>query len=573
MSSQDVKRWLGSRFATSWQLMLLLLANYVLNGRLFASVELLEGGPPSFVYDLYNSVSMILVLFVFRYIKIVNPLIKSFCGFISASAVSNFPLLFVLPLFFETVDTDSQSYRSFVGISSLGFLQAILVQVLLTMLLASFSESRSERKKLAVQRAKLLYLKETLEEQINEVVKRIELDVKAKLLEIIKTLQENMEASVKTAAMARMVSDALNEGIRPLSWQVSSQPENTPDFSKVKPLRGTLRQRYSFKVELGKSTSVIFALAIMAVYDLPLILFVYGSQGIPAGLISISIVVIGLFAVTRLGRRLKVNSVIALLLMTILAGVLGTSFIGFRAVTGLLSPDLSEIGIVISFMQINLALSWFQITVERRKVSIQKASSVNMELEILVSRLRQSAWLEKQKLARIVHGPVQSTLFSTYLQLSQTETIDPDTRKKIAGQLDSANQAISAAYEVQRLSFQQVTAQLTEGWGAALKFSVEASQETSDLIDQSPVTKACAIEVLRESINNAAKYGNGDVAISIEQVGSELIKIQVVNQTQDQATTQKSGFGSKILDEVTHSWDLRIKNSQAVFTALIAISK
>ncbi len=90
MLSTSLYRWIGSRFAFSWQLMLLIFANYVLNGQLFTGVELVSGGPPGFIFDLYNSLSVISVLFIFRFIKFKNTFAKSITAFTIASAISNF---------------------------------------------------------------------------------------------------------------------------------------------------------------------------------------------------------------------------------------------------------------------------------------------------------------------------------------------------------------------------------------------------------------------------------------------------------------------------------------------------
>ena len=118
--------------------MLLILANYILNGRLFGGVDLVAGGPPSFVFDIYNAVSVVTVLFVFSFIPFKNNFTKSITAFTIASAISNFVPAIALPYLYSTVDASSENYRSFLLIATTGFLQMILVQGLLTILLEVF---------------------------------------------------------------------------------------------------------------------------------------------------------------------------------------------------------------------------------------------------------------------------------------------------------------------------------------------------------------------------------------------------------------------------------------------------
>ena len=196
MLKTSLYRWIGSRFAFSWQLMLLILANYILNGRLFGGVDLVDGGPPSFVFDIYNAVSVVTVLFVFSFIPFKNNFTKSITAFTIASAISNFVPAIALPYLYSTVDASSENYRSFLLIATTGFLQMILVQGLLTILLASFSESRIARKNIAIEQTKLKHLKENYQTQLAEIARRIEVDVRSKLDLLLSTLLSNLENQI-----------------------------------------------------------------------------------------------------------------------------------------------------------------------------------------------------------------------------------------------------------------------------------------------------------------------------------------------------------------------------------------
>ncbi len=573
MLSASLYRWIGSRFAFSWQLMLLIFANYVLNGQLFTGVELVSGGPPGFIFDLYNSLSVISVLFIFRFIKFKNTFAKSITAFTIASAISNFLPAFALPYLYSTVDANSENYRSFLLIATTGFFQMILVQCLLTILLASFSESRTARKSIAIEQTKLNHLKDNYQTQFAEITQRLEVDVRSKLDELLSTLLSKIENQRQPSHLAALVSETLNEGVRPLSWEIESDLDEDIDLSKVKPIKFSLRERFAFKVELSRATSVASATFLLAIYDLPLILFVFGMEAVPQGIVTIATSAAGMFLVTRLFAKYKIYSWLAVILMGLIAGLLGSSFLFIRLLSEGLSAEFYEIGVVISFAQIYLAVTWFKTTIELRAFSIGRVQELNEQLKVLVSTLRQSTWLQKQKLARMVHGPVQSSLFAVYLELNQSDSLEDGTRGQLAEKVRAASQALDLADESVKQPFAKALAQLTEGWGDTLEFKVRLEPEVARRIDSSEVGKACAIETLREAINNAAKYGTGQIEIAIDSASDELVSIQVCNGITENYLSAAPGYGSNVLNQVTHQWELKTEGDQAVFTALVALAK
>jgi hypothetical protein len=573
MLKSSLYRWIGSRFAFSWLLMLLILANYILNGRLFGGVDLVDGGPPSYVFDIYNAVSVVTVLFVFRFIPFRNNFTKSITAFTIAAAISNFVPAIVLPYLYSTVDANSENYRSFLLIATTGFFQMILVQCLLTILLASFSESRIARKNIAIEQTKLNHLRENFQTQLAEITQRLEVDVRSKLDELLSNLLSKIDNRRKPKELAALVGETLNEGVRPLSWEIESDPDEDIDLSKVKPIKLSLRERFAFKVELSKATSVASATFLLAIYDLPLILFVFGIEAVPLGIVTIAISAAGMFLITRLFAKYKIYSWLAVILMGLIAGSLGSSFLFIRLLSEGLSAEFYEIGVVISFAQIYLAVTWFKTTIELRAFSIGRVQALNEQLKVLVSTLRQSTWLQKQKLARMVHGPVQSSLFSVYLELNQSDSLADSTRGRLAEKVRAASQALDFPNEGVKLPFAKALAQLTEGWGDTLEFKVRLESEVARRVDSFEVGKACAIETMREAINNAAKYGTGHVDVAIDSVSEDLVSIQVRNRIAKKSVPAAPGYGSNVLNQVTHQWELKIENDQAVFTALVALAK
>lgn len=447
----------------------------------------------------------------------------------------------------------------------------ILVQCLLTILLASFFESRNARKEIAIERTKLNHLKDNYQKQLAEIIERLDVDVRSKLSELLSTLLSKLDMRSTPKQLAVLVSQTLNEGVRPLSWEIEGKPDAEIDLSKVKPIKFSFLERFAFKEEISKATSIASATFLLAIYDLPLILFVFGLEALPLGVLAIAVSTVGMKLLTRLFANIKIFSWLAVILAGLVAGLLGSSFLFIRMFTVGLSPEFYEIGVVISFAQIYLAVTWFKTTLELRDFSIARVQELNEQLKVLVSTLRQSAWLKKQMLARMVHGPVQSSLFAVYLELNQAESLDAGTRNKLADKVRLASQSLDLVNESLKLPFAEALDQLTQGWGETLVFKVRLEQEIAKAIDASEIGKPCALETLREAINNAAKYGTGQVEVTITMAASDLVSIQVQNGIAAELAQTTPGYGSAILDQVTHQWSLKTENDQAVFAALVAL--
>jgi two-component sensor histidine kinase len=123
------------------------------------------------------------------------------------------------------------------------------------------------------------------------------------------------------------------------------------------------------------------------------------------------------------------------------------------------------------------------------------------------------------------------------------------------------------------LAFERQLGAMISGWGEALSIEFEASPHVLKLVSADQNAAACAIEVLREAINNAAKYASEPrLKVLLETKGNQFLALTVVNPVSEPALASSAGYGTKILDEVTHSWNLKTENDQAVFTALVALS-
>jgi signal transduction histidine kinase len=572
MLRNSLKRWISSKFSTSWQLMLVLAGNYILNGQLFAAVYPVTGGPPGFVFDIYNSVSICLVLLLFRLFGPRASYKNSWIAWVSASSLANLLPILIVPFLFPEVDVETESFRNFALMAVIGFVQMIVVQVLFTVLIASYSEARAARKTLAIQRAKLSFLQHQLGSQLSEIKNRLRLDVLEKLEQLLFSLSDQFKNKVHPQQLALKVAETLNSGVRPLSWQIEAVNNGPDDFASAKPLKSSMRERFNFKLNIGEASSPTSVVALMVTFDVPLIYFVFGLESAFQGLLSICVIFITLFLYRRLFGTAQVLSFVVVLAATAIAAISGSTFLLIRHLTQQLTPDLAELGVVISFAQIALAVTWFEVIVKRREVSLRLGQSANEQLEILVSKLRQNVWLEKSRLAKLVHGPVQSKLFAVYLDLIRRKELDQEQANALAERIRSANEDLKLEGTSANVSIEDAVNSIASGWGDTLSFEIEVTPEAALALNSELVAKACCAEVLREAVNNAAKHGDGGVInIRLRQSNSELIEIQIANSVSNSNDDVAPGYGTRVLGEVTHNWNIKFIDGRAVFTALVAL--
>jgi len=447
------------------------------------------------------------------------------------------------------------------------------IQVLFTVIFSSLLETRYERIFLQRQLAKLNYSRSNFEEQILEINLRLRKVVNEKLKILLDDLQNVLGSNknISASELAEAISETLNEGVRPLSWDIENESTQFEVRQNTTIKRVGLLERISYPICIKQ---VIYIRALMALYlffEVPVMYFYFDAVA--------AIETIGVIAFTGLilwgvkeffGDRIT-PSWLAIFINSSTVALAGSSFILVRAIAGELSTDLAEIALVISMTQIAIFGGIFQSALVRRYAYIQSQRKVNRDLESLVSQLRQSAWVAKRKLARLVHGQVQSDLLAAYLQLRQAPTLDTSIVEQVSQRIQKAKAALSQTDDSSP-DFQHTLEQITATWGSSFKVNTDIAPDALVALQQDKVATSCALEVVMEGINNAAKYGTSSQATLVIGLNQDSnLYIEVTNQA-DVSETANAGFGSAILDEVTHEWHFGVANGVAKLSAEVILT-
>lgn len=569
MKSSSLQRWLTSKYATSWQLAVALLANYFLTGYFFGVTETSATGVTNHALDFVTGASAGLVVlvgglirkkitkFTFTHVQIL---------FASSSLISMSTGLFVKVLTEFRIDT--------FDVVASGFVQMIVIHNVLAVVISSLMETRSQRRELEIQRSKLDATKTTFENQIEEINLRLANVVNTKLSVLLGNLKESLinGATTPPSVLANHISEALNEGVRPLSWEIEKSEVQTNQNLNVRVKRVGLIERMNFKIRFEQFVGLRLLTSIYLFFDVPVMYFYFSINAAIETVFVIAFTILVLWGLKTFTTKIRLRSWLAIFIYSVVVTAASSTFIVYRSVTGELTADVAEIALMLSMLQIALLAAIFQSAIVRRLAYIGAQKEVNRELEQLVSQLRQRAWVAKKNLARLVHGQVQSELFAAYLQLSQASQPDAQLYQQVGARIERAMGALNQTGG-QAQDFEATLEQIVATWGANFKVNTDISGQALAALLADPVATACAVEVILEAVNNAAKYGtSGRADLAVKLTEDSNLYIEVTNGAVAGGATS-AGYGSTVLDDVTHEWHFEIIEGIAKLTAEVILSQ
>jgi signal transduction histidine kinase len=256
------------------------------------------------------------------------------------------------------------------------------------------------------------------------------------------------------------------------------------------------------------------------------------------------------------------------LMTAVIAGILANTalaLLGFAMTTTLYIQSIS------AQVVITLVAFYMQFTRTQRSDSEREMTKVVSDLAILNSQLRQEVWLNRRRIASILHGSVQSALYASAIRLAKSDSPSSEEIESVQSDITAAISKLETTDGAE--NFAEVLDQIKAVWDGAVEVELPSiGVEILQKLESNPVASACAAEVVREAVSNAAKHGKAEhVVIALEQNGPNLLGITVTNDGQPLREEIVSGYGSSILDEVAFSWQLENRGGFTVLGAAIAI--
>jgi len=440
--------------------------------------------------------------------------------------------------------------------------------------LAIFNASRMRHEntlaELEAEKAELDELRGGIRERIRlqraDLLRRVQMALEP----AVQQIQSELENSSKT--VSAKLTDLVDTVVRPLSRDIGSNSQFDDQVSQISRRASGAYSKSRFPSRLSAGAMIVPEIAFFGTASIAIAsnVITFPDAVLLTSVISLVVIFLSYKIFQKLLMNLWVPFVVAFLLsiMTaVISGIIANTaleLLGYQ-----LSPTL-YIQSISAQVVITLVSFYMQFLRTQRSDAEREMTNVVSELAIMNSQLRQEIWLNRRRIASILHGSVQAALYASAIRLSKTETPSPDEVSAVQADISAAIKKLESTEGAE--NFSEVLEQIKVVWDGALEIELPSiGVEIQKKLEANPVASACAAEVVREAVSNAAKHGKAEhVVIALEQTGPYLLGITVTNDGQPLGDEVVAGYGSSILDEVAFTWQLENRGGYTVLGAAIA---
>ncbi len=429
-----------------------------------------------------------------------------------------------------------------------------------TILISNFDRANSTLKKLQAQTIRRTNRLNSMKLEIAEQKSQIAGRVSGLLMPVITDLMQRVNAT-KSSDIGKQITalrSTVDTVVRPLSQSVASEGNQLSD-PRVELDRANFLARLNPKTKLQVSQLFLpglstFLLTMMC--SSPMLTF----GGPYVGGAVLAILAIATFAILRLAKTFTFNlqlraipsMVLVMVVYTLITGVV-TLAIAF------LGPHLLEISEP-RLISLNVIFGLVFFAAQSRYQLLQQASQaleeVNRELELLNAQAKQELWLNRRRIATVLHGPVQAALYASAIRLAQAKRPSKNLLQEINSDLGDALDALRFE-QTEVTSVRQVVREIIDVWSGVCEIYFNVPKIVYDSLKKSTNAAESFVEVIREAISNAIKHGGANEVEVTAKLEKGLIKLQVLNN--GKAPTKKeasTGYGTQILNELALNWTL-----------------
>jgi signal transduction histidine kinase len=452
----------------------------------------------------------------------------------------------------------------------------ILVSLsLVTVLVSNSVRATAELEKLETSRL-------LLEKRLNSMraeISRMNAEVAGRVSGLISPVIQELMLKIQGAKSSELglevkaLRSTIDDVIRPLSQDIA-QSSDELNATEVETPRVSIRENFRLSTPIQVSYQIVpfWSTALLTLISTPAAVVFYGQD---AGL-ALLIFALALLATLELAalalRKVRVSAILAFLIQLAIfatGGAMATLALGLASLDAGLFPASRIITLT---MIIGVAMFVGQVRQTQRYASQLNAQEVNEKLELLNSQARRELWLNRRRIATVLHGPVQAALYASAMRLAQSTR----PSKKL---IQSVNEDLASALEVLKFEslespdLRDVLSQIVEVWQSNCEIYSNVTKPVYQVTKKKPLVGEAVVEVLREAVSNAIKHGSAS-EIEIEaKVSNNLILLSIVNNGKPAVNSRGNGFGSKLYSELTHTWKLdKTEDGRTKFSATIFIA-
>ena len=452
----------------------------------------------------------------------------------------------------------------------------ILVSLsLVTVLVSNSVRATAELEKLETSRL-------LLEKRLNSMraeISRMNAEVAGRVSGLISPVIQELMLKIQGAKSSELglevkaLRSTIDDVIRPLSQDIA-QSSDELNATEVETPKVSIRENFRLSTPIQVSYQIVpfWSTALLTLISTPAAVVFYGQD---AGL-ALLVFALALLATLELAalalRKVRVSAILAFLIQLAIfatGGAMATLALGLANLDAGLFPASRIITLT---MIIGVAMFVGQVRQTQRYASQLNAQEVNEKLELLNSQARRELWLNRRRIATVLHGPVQAALYASAMRLAQSTR----PSKKL---IQSVNEDLASALEVLKFEslespdLRDVLSQIVEVWQSTCEIYSNVTKPVYQVTKKKPLVGEAVVEVLREAVSNAIKHGSAS-EIEIEaKVSNNLILLSIINNGKPAVNSRGNGFGSKLYSELTHTWNLdKTEDGRTKFSATIFIA-
>jgi signal transduction histidine kinase len=405
----------------------------------------------------------------------------------------------------------------------------------------------AERLRLQVRSAGVLARVQQQQEELSEKVESL-------IRPAIRKIQETL-ASASSAAVIRSLRDAADEVVRPLSREVAEGQddlnfENEPAAVRVKsalPKRVILGEflipfwAATMSIGLLVSSTVLLEEPAMTLIVLTLIFaLIFGFGRI----------------VQALTYKLEIPTLAAWVLVPLVYTFPLSAFFVLKPILNMQSTDAQVFTMLFFEWSLGLLLFFAQLVQLQRRETTERLKDVNRQLEVISSRLSQELWLNRKRMAALLHGPIQAALYASAMGMAQTNNPTPDYLAKVQKDIETALEQLNNPNRLESETLLSVLNQIKELWSGSVEVQIEIPAELELAITNEPLTCEATIELARELVTNSIKHGQASkVKVTINQIDPTRFSVEVTDNGKALIESATPGYGTKVLNELSLNWE------------------
>lgn len=445
-----------------------------------------------------------------------------------------------------------------------------------SIVIAAIARYRQSSKALRSELSSLALLRKGVATQISQVRERYSRQVRGSVEPVLTELTAAIQALDANEVMQRARA-AIEQVVLPLNREietyVSSELDDIPEPPSDARSRITFREIFTQRIQLSSlilpfTTSIIFVASLLGAF-----VYIFGEQGLAAGLLSMVVLFIMQLATLWALRSLEINILFAAVVS--FAACALAAMISVYAGASLLNTASIE---AVKFLQLGVfivtfAIAIFQIAIVTTNSHLERIAKLNDDYAALLKNRDAKLRKLKLRISNSIHADVQGKLRAVLLRV-KSGGLREDNISQLTDDLNHIQAVLRELGAEREIDFLAELAALKEFWSGVCEIEFDKQPQALQLVSRDRDLAGATVEVIVEAIANAVKHGSAKTVNVTLDSEDEVLKLSVQNDTNPiRSSVPSTGSGSRRFDDLCRSWSLSERDSLTVFEAELISTK